>query len=88
MTRSATDRCGAMCIAKNHALRQQAIKVRRPSLRVATEDPNPVVQVVNGNKQDIGPGLFLLLDMAEQVDKILDRCQKFKIVLEDNLTLQ
>ena len=49
-----------MGIGKNHPLGSQFIHVRRPGLRVALQHARPVIQIIDGDEEDIGLLLSLL----------------------------
>ena len=42
-----------MSIGKNHALRRQLIHVRRLGLGIALERVRPVIQIIDGDEQDV-----------------------------------
>ena len=58
VSRGGADRCRAMRIAEIHALCDQPIEIGCLGLGVAAQRLDPVVQIVNGEKQHIGFGAF------------------------------
>ena len=51
----------AVSVCEQHAAGGQSIKVRCDGLSIPTETTNPVVKVVNGDKQDVGPPSGLVI---------------------------
>ena len=43
-----------MGIGKQHSFGRQSVHVRRPGLRIAVERVRPVVEIIDGDEQDVG----------------------------------
>ena len=65
-----TNRAGAMCILKDHAsFDRQPVNIGCPGFDMSTECAHPVVEIIDGDEQDIG----MLCRNAGRGDA---RCQK------------
>jgi hypothetical protein len=44
----------AICISKENTAGRESVEVRRNRLGMATQATDPIIQIVDGNEQDIG----------------------------------
>ena len=44
-----------MSVREQRAAPRQAVDVRRPRLRMSAQAPDPIVEVVDGDEQDVRP---------------------------------
>ena len=59
--RGIADRCLAMGIIKKHTPGSQPVDIRSLSLGVTTQATDPIIKIINGDQQNIGPAFFHLL---------------------------
>ena len=69
-----------MGIIKKHTPGSQSVDIRSLSLGVTTQATDPIIEIIDGDQQNIGPALPHLL-IGEQAGRQTDKCKGEKLLL-------
>ena len=58
-----------MGIIKKHTTGSQSVDIRSLSLGVSTQATNPIIEIIDGDEQNIGPALPTFLSANKQVER-------------------
>jgi len=73
-----------MGIIKKHTPGSQSVDIRSLSLGVSTQATDPIVEIIDGDQQNIGPALPHLL-IGEQVGRETGKCKGEKTSFNHSL---